>query len=151
LKISTKGYYAVRALLDVACQGKDAPVSLSNISSRQEISRHYLEQLFMKLRKSHLVKSVRGPTGGYFLSRPPEEITIGDIFRAVEESTSLFNCVKSRGNAQIPCNKIDQCVSRLLWTRLTENISRAFDSINLNTLRHEQEKMIKKTPGKTVY
>ena len=141
LKISTKGYYAVRALLDVACQGKGGPVPLSNIAARQDISRHYLEQLFMKLRKSRLVTSVRGPSGGYLLARAPEEISIGDIFRAVDESTSLFSCVETRDGVEPSCNKIDRCVSRLLWARLTENISRTFDSINLKTLRREHEKM----------
>lgn len=145
MKISTKGYYAVRAMLDMAFHGSQGPVPLSLISSRQDISQHYLEQLFMKLRKSKLVKSVRGPNGGYLLARPPEEISIGDIFRAVEESISLLNCVAIQESNKTLCNKIDQCVSRLLWNRLTENITRAFDSINLKTLCREQEKLEHRT------
>lgn len=141
MKISTKGYYAVRAMLDMAFHGRLSPVPLSTIASRQDISQHYLEQLFMKLRKSKLVKSVRGPSGGYLLARPQEEISIGDIFRAVEESISLLNCVEIQEKDKPLCNKIDQCVSRLLWKRLTENITHAFDSINLKTLCREQEKI----------
>ncbi len=141
MKISTKGYYAVRALLDMAFYGGESPVPLSNISSRQEISQHYLEQLFMKLRKSKLVKSVRGPSGGYLLAKPSEEISVGDILRAVDESISLLNCVDFEETDKTLCNKIDKCVSRLLWKRLTESISQAFDSISLHTLCDEQKIM----------
>lgn len=144
MKISTKGYYAVRALLDMALHKGEDPISLSGISSRQEISQHYLEQLFMKLRKSKLVRSVRGPNGGYILASPLEEISIGDIFRAVDESIALLKCVEIDEKDKALCNKIDKCVSRLLWKRLTESISLTFDSITLNTLCDEQEKMNRK-------
>ena len=147
MKISTKGYYAVRALLDMAYHGKEQPLPLSTIASRQEISQHYLEQLFMKLRKSKLVKSVRGPSGGYLLARSAKEISIGDIFRAVDESIALLNCVEIKESGKDPCNKVDECVSRLLWKRLTESITQTFNSITLDTLCREQEK-ISKTCGR---
>ena len=131
----------------MAYYGKGQPLSLSTIASRQEISQHYLEQLFMKLRKSKLVKSVRGPSGGYLLARPAKEISIGDIFRAVDESISLLNCVEIKKSSKDLCNKIDACVSRLLWKRLTESITQTFNSITLDTLCREQEK-ISKTCGR---
>lgn len=132
-------------MLDMAFHGRKNPVPLSAIASRQEISQHYLEQLFMKLRKSKLVRSVRGPSGGYLLDRPPEEISIGDIFRAVDESMSLLSCVEFEEKDKTSCNKVDKCVSRLLWKRLTEGISQTFDSISLKNLCREQEMMNKKT------
>ncbi len=135
-------------MIHMALHGREHPVPLSSIASLQDISQHYLEQLFMKLRKSKLVKSVRGPAGGYILARPLDKISVGDIFRAVDESMSLLSCVEIKQKDKTLCNKIDKCVSRVLWKRLTENISKAFDSISLQNLCQEQEEMnqCSKTP-----
>ena len=89
MKISTKGEYAVRAMLDLTGQSHNYPVPLSNISIRQGISLHYLEQLFVKLRRARLENSIRGPGGGYGLAKESSEITIGDILRAVHEDLSI--------------------------------------------------------------
>ena len=115
MRISAKAHYAVRAMLDIASSPQNYPIPLSSISVRQEISLHYLEQLFMKLRKSKLVKSVRGPGGGYLMAKKAGQISIGDIFRAVDESISPAECVDTGNFDGDPCNRVDSCVTRLLW------------------------------------
>jgi Rrf2 family protein len=148
LKISTKGYYSVRAIIDIAIRAKNSPVSLSSISIRENISLHYLEQLFMKLRRSNLVKSVRGPGGGYVLAKKPEEISIGDVLQSVEESVAPKQiCVTHHDKNKIEnnrCDKIDECVSRLVWQKLSDKMMEILDSISLESLCHEHETLINK-------
>ena len=148
MKISTKGYYSVRAIIDIAIRAKNSPVSLSSISIREDISLHYLEQLFMKLRRSNLVKSVRGPGGGYVLAKKPEEISIGDVLQSVEESVAPKQiCVTHHGKNKIGnnrCDKIDECVSRLVWQKLSDKMMEILDSISLESLCHEHETLINK-------
>jgi|TARA_B100000959_G_scaffold65788_1_gene69892 Rrf2 family protein len=148
LKISTKGYYSVRAIIDIAIRAKNSPVSLSSISIREDISLHYLEQLFMKLRRSNLVKSVRGPGGGYVLAKKPEEISIGDVLQSVEESVAPKQiCVTHHDKNKIEnnrCDKIDECVSRLVWQKLSDKMMEILDSISLESLCHEHETLINK-------
>ncbi|HJN02879.1 MAG TPA: Rrf2 family transcriptional regulator [Nitrospinota bacterium] len=148
MKISTKGYYSVRAIIDIAIRAKNSPVSLSSISIREDISLHYLEQLFMKLRRSNLVKSVRGPGGGYVLAKKPEEISIGDVLQSVEESVAPKQiCVTHHDKNKIEnnrCDKIDECVSRLVWQKLSDKMMEILDSISLESLCHEHETLINK-------
>ena len=99
MKLTSKGRYAVTAILDIAIHANDGPVSLSDISERQNISLSYLEQLFAKLRRNHLVKSVRGPGGGYKLGYAPDEISIGMIIAAVNENIDTTKCL-GKGNCQ---------------------------------------------------
>ncbi len=141
MRISAKAHYAVRAMLDIASNPQNYPISLSSISVRQEISLHYLEQLFMKLRKSKLVKSVRGPGGGYLMAKKADQISIGDIFRAVDESISPAVCVDTENFDGDPCNRVDSCVTRLLWQRLAKHISDILYSISLEDLRCEEKNM----------
>lgn len=131
MKISTKGRYAVRAMIDLAYHSEKMPVTLSQISLRQKISSQYLEQLFVKLRREGLVESMRGPGGGYFLAKDPQEITIKDIFSAVEENINPVDCIKIKGKKRYPCNRLDSCVSRLIWNRLGNEINRVLESITL--------------------
>lgn len=147
LKISTKGYYSVRAIIDIAVNSQNKPISLSSISKRENISLHYLEQLFMKLRRSKLVKSVRGPGGGYILAKSLDEISIGDVLKGAEETVSPTNiCVthnKSRKENNY-CDKIDECVSRLVWQNLGDKMMEVLNSISLESLRKEHEKIMNK-------
>jgi len=140
MKISTKGEYAVRAMLDLTGQSHNYPVPLSNISIRQGISLHYLEQLFVKLRRARLVNSIRGPGGGYVLAKKSSEITIGDILRAVHEDLSIYECADLNGNKnKIQCDKLENCITSILWQRLAKHISEVLDSITLDNLCKENK------------
>ena len=120
MKLSTKGRYAVMAMADIALNSQGAPVSLSAIAERQDISQEYLEQLFGKLRKTGLVKSVRGPGGGYLLSREAAEIVISDIVLAADEPLTVTRC--QDGDAVTGCIGGDKCVTHELWAALGRQI-----------------------------
>ncbi len=130
MRLSTKGRYAVMAMVDLAshCNGK--PISLANIAERQEISLSYLEQLFGKLRKGGLVKSVRGPGGGYLLSRQPDEMRVADIIVAVDEPISTTRCVS--GTATGCKGDKGRCLTHDLWEELGNQIYLYLSSIYLD-------------------
>ena len=133
MKLTTRGRYAVTAMLDLALHGKDGPISLADISTRQDISLSYLEQLFAKLRKSELVKSVRGPGGGYCLSRSGEEINVANIIDAVNESTDATSC----GGKGI-CQKGEICLTHHLWEDLSKQIHYFLSNISLAQLTKKE-------------
>jgi len=126
MKLSTKGRYAVTAMMDLAIHDTDGPVTLSDISNCQGISLSYLEQLFAKLRQSGLVDGVRGPGGGYRLGKPPQLISVADIIMAVDESIDSTRC---QGN--LDCNKGERCLTHHLWNDLSD---RLYDFLNEITL-----------------
>ena len=130
MKLSTKGRYAVMALVDLAGQATDRPVVLADIAARQEISLSYLEQLFAKLRRGGLVKSVRGPGGGYLLARRPDETRIADIILAVDEPIRATRCqpgqpVGCRGNKS-------RCMTHDLWEELGNQIYLYLSSVTID-------------------
>ena len=129
MKLSTKGRYAVMAMADIALNGDQANVSLSEIATRQEISQEYLEQLFSKLRKAALVESTRGPGGGYRLNRDPDDIRIADIILAVDESIQVTRC--QGGDAIEGCVNGDKCVTHELWAALGRQIFGFLSAITL--------------------
>lgn len=128
MKLSTKGRYAVMAMADLARRSVKGPVTLSDIASRQSISLSYLEQLFANLRKGGLVHSVRGPGGGYTLSRPAEEIRVFDIMSAVDESIDVTRC---EGEAKGCMDDGRRCVTHDLWDELGRHIYLFLGSISL--------------------
>lgn len=134
MRLTTKGRYAVTAMLDLAIHGQAKPVSLNDISSRQGISLSYLEQLFAKLRRSDLVSSVRGPGGGYRLSRAESEISIAQVVDAVNESMDATRC-QGKGD----CQEGDQCLTHHLWQSLSEQIHAFLDQISIHDLVSRQE------------
>lgn len=134
MRLTTKGRYAVTAMLDLALHAGRGPISLSDISKRQEISLSYLEQLFSKLRQNELVSSVRGPGGGYRLSRGADEIFVAQIVDAVNESIDATNC-GGKGN----CQKGQVCLTHHLWCDLSEQIHRFLSGISLASLVARQE------------
>jgi Rrf2 family protein len=140
VKISARGRYAVRGMLDVALNSRNFPTPLADISLRQGITISNLEQLFSKLRRAGLVRSVRGPGGGYFLAKEPHEITIADILRAVEEP--LAPEAKTVGCEQEPSTgqRIDDLLIDVLWSRLTDQIRQILESVTLHDLVSEWEK-----------
>ena len=129
MKLTSKGRYAVTAMLDVALHSQQGPVSLADISARQEISLSYLEQLFSRLRKETLVKSVRGPGGGYKLGRDAFNIAIGEVIRVVDESVDATRC-----QGQGDCQAGERCLTHSLWQDLSDRIGHFLDSISLGEL-----------------
>ncbi|QUX95167.1 Fe-S cluster assembly transcriptional regulator IscR [Marinomonas sp. CT5] len=129
MRLTTKGRYAVTAMLDLALHSDQGPVSLSDISSRQGISLSYLEQLFSKLRKKSLVSSVRGPGGGYRLSRSNDEIFVAQIVDAVNESVDATGC-KGRSD----CQSGNTCLTHHLWCDLSDQIHDFLNQISLDQL-----------------
>lgn len=129
MRLTTKGRYAVTAMLDLALNAAHNPVSLADISRRQAISLSYLEQLFARLRRNNLVASVRGPGGGYLLSRSSGEIFVAEIIDAVNESVDATDC---GGNAN--CQDGETCLTHYLWCDLSDQIHRFLGSISLADL-----------------
>lgn len=134
MRLTTKGRYAVTAMLDLALNSQSGPVSLADISRRQEISLSYLEQLFAKLRQNGLVASVRGPGGGYKLKSPSEDIHVAQIIDAVNESVDATNC-GGEGN----CQQGEVCLTHYLWTDLSEQIHSFLSGITLASLVKRNE------------
>ena len=129
MKLSTKGRYAVMAMVDLACQGNGKPVSLADIAVRQEISQSYLEQLFGKLRKGGLVKSVRGPGGGYILARPADALRVADIILAVDEPMRTTRC---RVGSPSGCHSDkSRCLTHDLWEETGRQIHDYLASVSL--------------------
>jgi len=126
MKLTTKGRYAVTAMLDLALHNSENPVSLAEISERQDISLSYLEQLFSKLRRSGLVISMRGPGGGYQLNGSPADIAIADIITAVDESVDATRC-----GGMGDCQNNKRCLTHDLWTELSDQIRVFLSGITL--------------------
>lgn len=133
MKLTSKGRYAVTAMLDVAIHAITGPVSLADISERQGISLSYLEQLFSRLRKHGLVNSVRGPGGGYRLGRCSAEIAVADVIFAVDESINATKC-SGQGN----CQGGNQCLTHSLWEDLSDRIEDFLQNISLSELVEER-------------
>ena len=131
MRLTTKGRYAVTAMLDLALHYKEGPITLADISRRQGISLSYLEQLFSKLRKAGLVDSARGPGGGYRLSRDAGEICVADVITAVDEKVDAMRC-GGEGN----CQDDSQCLTHELWCDLSNQIYSFLQSIDLGQLVH---------------
>ena len=137
MKLTTKGRYAVMAMADLAANQNGKPVSLTDISLRQNISLSYLEQLFSKLKNQKLVKSVRGPTGGYILEKNPKEIRISNIISAVDEQVKTLNCKRESKKG---CHgKTVKCITHNLWDELETHINIFFQEKNLGDLIHKTE------------
>jgi Rrf2 family transcriptional regulator, iron-sulfur cluster assembly transcription factor len=134
MRLTTKGRDAVTAVLDLALNEQHGPISLSDISRRQEISLSYLEQLFAKLRRNGLVTSVRGPGGGYHLSREPSKIFIAEIIDAVNENVDATSC-----SGQGDCQGGLTCLTHFLWVDLSDQIHTFLSGINLASLVERKE------------
>ncbi len=138
MKLTSKGRYAVMAMADLAKNNAKDPTSLTEISLRQGISISFLEQLFLKLRKDNLVKSVRGPLGGYVLNKPPEEIKLLSIISAVDEKIKTVKC---RKESKKGCNgKSTKCITHSLWDDLEIHINKFFEDNTLNDVLFREVK-----------
>ena len=130
MKISSKGRYALRLMLDIAQHDNGTPIRIKDISLRQEISDKYLEQIISILNKAGYVRSIRGPQGGYLLTRQPEEYTVGMILRLTEGSLAPVACVEDEDT----CDKMNDCATVLVWKKMNEAINQVVDSITLADL-----------------
>ena len=132
MKLTTKGRYAVMAMADLASNTSHGPISLKEISLRQNISLAYLEQIFIKLKNKNLVRSVRGSKGGYILVASPDEIKISNIISAVDEEVKTLNCKKESKKG---CNnKSTKCITHNLWDQLDQHINNFFEKVKLQDL-----------------
>lgn len=146
VKVSTKGRYGLRAIVDLAVNEKDGQVSLKSVAERQDLSENYLEQLFSSLKKSGLVKSIRGAQGGYLLAKPAEKITVGDVLRSLEGTLCPVDCI----DLEMPsgCDKADYCVTAPVWAKLRDKINEVVDSITIADLVLDYKN---KTQGDYIY
>ena len=132
MKLTNKGRYAVMAMADLATNADKGPISLTEISIRQNISLAYLEQIFLKLKNNKLVKSSRGANGGYILEKPASEIKLSYIIHAVNEEVKTLNCKK---NSKKGCNnKSTKCITHNLWDQLDQHINSFFETVKLQDL-----------------
>ena len=146
MKLTSKGRYAVMAMADLAKNYVKEPISLTEISLRQGISIDYLEQLFLKLRKNNLVKSVRGPSGGYILNKSPDEIKLLSIISAVDEKIKTVKC---RKESKKGCNgKSIKCITHNLWDDLESHIRKFFENNTLNDILFKEVRNNSKELGR---
>jgi len=143
MRLTTKGRFAVTAMVDLAISGGERPVTLGDISERQKISLSYLEQLFGKLRRKALVSSVRGPGGGYRLTRPTAELSIGEIILAVDEPIDATQC-----GGKENCRDEHKCITHDLWTDLNRHIFEYLNAVKLSDLVEKQKENV--TAGNVV-
>jgi Rrf2 family cysteine metabolism transcriptional repressor len=135
MKLSTRGRYGLRAMIDMAISEEQSPIATHTIAEREGLSERYLEQLMVPLKRSVLVKSVRGSQGGYVLARRPEDITAGDIIRALEGPIAPVECVSEVNPEE--CGRSDYCVTRILWSKIRDSIAEVLDSYTLADLARE--------------
>ncbi len=137
MKLSTRGRYGIHAMYDLACNADAGPQPIKAIAERQSIPEAYLEQLFAVLKRDNLVKSVRGAQGGYMLSRPASQITVGDVLRSLEGGLSLVDCL----DEEEACGKSCACPTRIVWLKLRNGLNAIVDSITLTDMQEEYERL----------
>ena len=130
MKLSTRGRYGLRAMFDLAIHYNEDHISLNSIAERQGISEGYLEQLIIPLKKAGMVKGIRGAQGGYVLAQPPAGITVGKVLRLLEGSLAIVECL----NEESKCSNENECITRLIWKKISDSISDLVDSITLEEL-----------------
>lgn len=142
MKLSTKGRYGLRAVIDLAMHDNEEAVALSQIAERQGISMNYLEQLIAKLKKAGIVNGIRGAQGGYKLAESADKISVGAILRALEGDLSPVDCSEVSGTeGSSSCTKSDSCVTKYVWKRISDSINEAVDGIMLSELVDENKKI----------
>ena len=139
MKLSTKSTYGLRAMVNIALGHEKGAVSVKEISAKEGISGVYLEQLLNKLRREDLVRSVRGPAGGYVLSRRPGKITVGDIVKTLEGRISPVDCAAGRESWKAVCGRTKNCVAKIVWAKLAKAIDDCLESVTLADLCNKKE------------
>lgn len=144
MKLSTKGRYGVRAMVDLASNYGGAPVSIKTISKRENLSEYYLEQLFSPLRRANMIRSIRGAQGGYVLCKPPKDITVGDIMTILEGPVEIADCIDG-----VECDSADCCATKAVWGKIKKSIDDVMNSITLQDILDDYEE-IKKNNKSTI-
>ena len=142
MRLTTKSRYGTRMLLDMAIHSTSGPVPLGDIAKRQNISLKYLEKLIPKLKEAGIVNSQRGPFGGHMLAKSPEEISIGDIVRVLEEKTAITDCAERNDKLCGICNRAGDCLSRWVWIEAGKAMFEKLDTITLRTLIHHKAELL---------
>lgn len=142
MKLSTKGRYGLKAMFQLALQYGEGPTPLNNVAQEQNISENYLEQLVATLKKNGFLESVRGAQGGYYLSKAPNEITVGNILRALEGDIAPADCVIDSEDTN--CERAEYCVTKLVWEKIRDSIDDVVDSITLQDMIDEHNTMMAK-------
>ena len=137
MKITTKGRYGLRALIDLAQYSEIEPVSINSIATRQGISERYLEQLMALLKKADLIKSIRGAGGGYVLARDMEQISVGDVLRALEGNLEPVECAAFHETDS--CEAAGGCVTKYVWQRINDSINQTVNEISIKQLVEESK------------
>jgi len=138
MKVSTKGRYGLKAMIDLAAHSNDGTcVSLKSIAERQGISEGYLEQLMALLKKNGFIKSIRGAQGGYILEKTAEEISVGDILNVLEGPLNVVECVSDKGSAGCGNSTCKKCVTKNVWEKISDSLSEVVNSISLQDLVDE--------------
>lgn len=140
MKLSTRGRYGVRAVFDMAYYGKGRPAQIRTIAERQEIPLRYLEQILNRLRRAGIVHTLRGPRGGYFLGKSPDQITVAEVVRATEGPVRLVSC-KETGRKDVQCHRAPQCVVRQVWEEAGRRLNDYLESVTIEKLCSEAKKM----------
>ncbi|WP_026894159.1 RrF2 family transcriptional regulator [Clostridiisalibacter paucivorans] len=142
MKLSTKGRYGLKAMLELALHHGKGPMPLKDIADNQRLSEHYLEQLIATLRKDGLVKSVRGSQGGYLLAYDPDNITVGHVLRSLEGDIAPADCV-IEGDVS-SCDREEYCVTKTIWEKIRDSINDVIDTVTLQDMVDDQIKLLKK-------
>ena len=140
MRLSTQSRYGVRAIFDIAYHSGGLETQVKSISRRQGISPRYIEQIFQKLKKGGVIRSKRGPTGGYFLNKKPEEITVAEIIRITEGNIDPVLCVSKKDSSK-PCEKSGECVTQIIWNEAGNRLKEYFESVTIRDLCKIAQKM----------
>ena len=133
MRLSTQSRYGVRAIFDIAYHSEGLGTQVKDISRRQGISQRYLEQIFQKLKRAGIVGSKRGPSGGYFLGKKPEDISLGEVIRVTEGGINPVRCVSAEDSKQ-PCERSGECVTQIVWNEAGKRLGDYFDSVTIRDL-----------------
>jgi Rrf2 family protein len=133
MRLSTQSRYGVRAIFDIAYHSEGLETQVKDISRRQGISQRYLEQIFQKLKKAGIVGSKRGPSGGYFLGKKPESISLGEVIRVTEGGINPVRCINA-GDSRQPCERSAECVTKIVWNEAGKRLTDYFDSVTIGDL-----------------
>ena len=140
MRITTKGRYALRAVITLANSSPNKPVSIRELAEIEELSPEFLEQIFFRLKKTGMITSTRGPGGGFKLNRAPEEISLNEILEAAGESSEFTPCIKFNGDSGKQCERIDHCIAHKVWKEAAEHIKKYFTSITLKDIINDNIK-----------
>lgn len=143
MKLTTKSRYGTRLVLDIALYSKEGPVSIADIARRQNISPKYLEKLIRKLKAADIITSRRGPFGGYMLARDPENITVGELVRVLEETTAITDCAEREQKLCGVCTRAGDCLSRWVWVEASNAMFDRLDDITISYLINSSDALLK--------